>query len=177
MNDLVPIDRCVSFWACVTNRYSSFVPHFETKADLLTDLLNNGKPFKWTGKEEEASQTIKRSICDSPGLSYLDASREICLQTDASDLGLRAVLFHERERGTKDIIKYAIRKLSPAEKKYCTTKKEALAEVWAVGKFGGYLEGRKFKLFTNNSFLQWLNKVSGTKSKLMRWAYLTLRSF
>lgn len=82
------------------------------------------------------------------------------------------MLFHERERGTKDIIEYAIRKLSPAEKKYCTAEKEALAEVWAVGKFRGYLEGRKFKLFTNNSFLQWLNKVSGTKSKLMRWALI-----
>lgn len=47
-----------------------------------------------------------------------------------------------------------------------------MAEVWAVGKFRGYLEGRKFKLFTNNSSLQWLNNVSGTKSILMRWALI-----
>lgn len=152
--------------------YSSFVPHFETKAAPLTDLLNKDKPFKWTSKEENAFQEIKRAICNSPRLAYLDPSREVCLQTDASDIGLGAVLFHEGVGGGKDIIEYASRKLSPTERNYCTAEKEALAVVWAVGKFRGYLEGRKFKLFTDNSSLQWLNKTSGAKSKLMRWALI-----
>lgn len=156
--------------------YSSFVPHFESKAAPLTDLLNKDKPFKWTQREEAAFQEIKRAICDSPGLAYLDPSREVCLQTDASDIGLGAVLFHEKVGGGKDIIEYASRKLSPTERNYCTAEKEALAVVWAVGKFRGYLEGRRFKLFTDNSSLQWLNKTSGAKSKLMRWA-LVLNDF
>lgn len=152
--------------------YSSFVPQFEIRAAPLTDLLHEKKPFKWTGKEEKAFQDLKRTICDAPRLAHPDPSRMLCLQTDASDLGLGAVLFQENKQGGRDIIEYASRKIQPAEKNYCTAEKEALAVVWAVGKFRGHLEGRQFKLYTDNSALRWLNSVSGTKSKLMRWALL-----
>lgn len=152
--------------------YSSFVPHFEEKAAPLTDLLNKKQPFRWTAQEDGAFQTIKNAICHAPKLAHPDPQRELCLQTDASDLGLGAVIFHKREDGGRDIVEYGSRKLSPTERCYCTAEKEALAVVWAVGKFRGYFEGRKFRLYTDNSSLQWLNKGSGTKSKLMRWALL-----
>lgn len=44
--------------------------------------------------------------------------------------------------------------------------------VWAVGKFRGYLEGRRFQLYIDNSSFQCLHSVSRTKSKLMRWALI-----
>lgn len=152
--------------------YSSFVPHFEVIAAPLTDMLNKNKPFKWSQKEEDAFQLVKKTVCQAPRLSHPDPHRVLCLQTDASDIGLGAVLFQEGTEGRREVIEYASRKLSPTEKKYCTAEKEALGVVWAVGKFRGYLEGKKFKLFTDNSSLQWLNKLSNTKSKLMRWAML-----
>ena len=43
--------------------------------------------------------------------------------------------------------------------------------VFFVGKVQGYLEGTKFQLYTDNSSLQWLRSLSGTKSKLMHWAF------
>ena len=152
--------------------YSSFVPHFEGKAAPLTDLLNNKVPFKWTDREEKAFSEIKYSICNAPKLAHPDPNRKMCLQTDASDIGLGAILFQLTDQGDRKIIEYASRKLSHTEKNYCTAEKEALAVIWAVGKFRGYLEGRKFQLYTDNSSLQWLNRVSSTKSKLMRWALL-----
>ncbi|XP_054280442.1 uncharacterized protein LOC128998359 [Macrosteles quadrilineatus] len=114
-------------------------------------------------------QVNNKTIADAYPMPDL---RHLIKQTDASNVGLGAVLFQERIEGGKDIIEYASRKLSLSEKSYCTAEKEALAVVWAVGKFRGYLEGRKFKLFTDNSSLQWLNKVSGTKSKLMLWSLI-----
>ncbi|MGP1953431.1 MAG: RNase H-like domain-containing protein, partial [Arsenophonus sp. ET-KM2-MAG3] len=69
-------------------------------------------------------------------------------------------------------MEYASRKLSPTEQQYCTAEKEALAAVWAVEKCRGYLEGRRFQLYTNNSSLQWLHSSCGTRAKLMRWSLL-----
>lgn len=152
--------------------YSSFMPHFEEKATPLTDLLHKGQPFKWTHIEETAFQEIKKGIGSAPMLAHPDPQRQMCLQTDASNLGLGAVLFQEKVGGGRDIVEYASRKLSSTEKNYCTAEKEALAVVWAVGKFRGFLEGRKFQLYTDNAALKWLNTVSGTKSKLMRWALI-----
>ena len=100
-------------------------------------------------------------MCQAPRLAHPDPHRKICLQTDASDLGLGAVLFQEKEGNGRDIIEYASRKLSPVEKNYCTAEKEALAVVWAVGKFRGHLEGRKFQLYTDNSSLQTIFRFSG----------------
>ncbi|MFP3021638.1 MAG: ribonuclease H family protein [Wolbachia sp.] len=61
-------------------------------------------------------------MCTAPRLAHPDPQRKICLQTDASELGLGAVLFQKKENGERDIIEYASRKLSITEKNYCTFK-------------------------------------------------------
>ena len=83
-------------------------------------------------------------------------------------MGLGAVLFQQKEDRGRDIVEYANRKLSPPEWCHCTTEK-VLVVVWVVGKILGYLESTKLQLYTDNSFLQWLHSMSGTKSKLMHW--------
>ncbi|KAG8261820.1 hypothetical protein J6590_065797 [Homalodisca vitripennis] len=55
--------------------------------------------------------------------------------------------------GGKYIIEYSSRKFQQAESH-------------------GYLKSRKFKLYTDNSALQWLHGVQGTKLKLTHWAVL-----
>lgn len=92
------------------------------------DFLNKNHPFKWTAKEEEVFQATKKEVCHAPQLTHLDPRRVLCLQTDATDLGLGAILFQQAKDGRRDIIEYASRKLSPTERNYCTAEKEPLAE-------------------------------------------------
>ena len=49
------------------------------------------------------------------------------LYTDASDVGLRAVLMQEDDQGKDRVICYEVKTLLPAEKNYPITKKECLA--------------------------------------------------
>lgn len=81
--------------------YCSFVPHYEEKAVPLIDLLNNKQPYQWSDREERAFRNIKEAICKAPKLAHLDPMKTICLQTDASDIGLGAVFFQETGGGKK----------------------------------------------------------------------------
>jgi hypothetical protein len=54
------------------------------------------------------------------------------------------------------LIAFASRKLSELEKKYNTTEREGLAMVYTLQKFKHYLLGKHFKIFIDNSTLNYL---------------------
>ena len=96
------------------------------------------------------------------------------LATDASDIGLGAVL--STKRGT--VIEYASRTLSKAEEN-STTEKECLAIVWAVHKFWHYLIGVHFLLETDHRLLEWLESTKASKlcSQHLEWWSQELSAF
>lgn len=100
-----------------------------------------------------------------------DFSLPFVLQTDASDIGLGAVLF-QRHGGSERVISYASRKLTDREQKYSTTEKECLAIIWAIQKHEHYLEGYEFTVVTDHMSLKWLLKLENPKGRLARWLML-----
>lgn len=70
----------------------------------------------------------------SPALALFNPDLPTVLSTDASAYGLYAVLAQVHEHKTEHIVAFASRTLSPAERKYSTIEKEALACLWAVEK-------------------------------------------
>ena len=74
------------------------------------------------------------------------------------------------------VIAYASRLLSKAEKNYTTTKKEALAMVYAVNKFRHYLLGNKFIFYVDHLALQYLVNKPQVSRRLARWLLLILES-
>lgn len=77
------------------------------------------------------------------------------LDTDANQVGLGAVLSQDID-GTTKVISYASRTLSKSEIKYCVTRKELLALVFACKHFRHYLYGHKVIVRTDHSALKWL---------------------
>jgi len=92
------------------------------------------------------------------------SASEFVLQTDASDVGLGAVLEQDGH-----VVAYASRSLSKSERNYSVIQKECLAAVYAMKQFRHYLLGRRFQLLTDHAPLQWLSaqKMEGL---LCRWA-------
>jgi len=89
----------------------------------------------------------------APTLSCLNFEEPFVLQTDASSVGLGAVLTQIIE-GDEKVIAFASRALADPEKKYSFTEQECLAVVWAIQKFRPYLEGYRFMVITDHSSLR-----------------------
>ena len=64
--------------------------------------------------------------------------RQFILQTDASDVGVGAVLSQLDNDGKECPLAFASKSLSPRERNYSVTEKEAYAIVYAVWHFRVY---------------------------------------
>jgi len=91
------------------------------------------------------------------------------LQTDASDIGIGAVLTQPDDSGVKHPVAFASRKLLPREKRYSTIERECLAIIWDVSKFQEYLYRKEFRLETDHQPLQYLGNTQYQNGRLMRW--------
>ena len=92
------------------------------------------------------------------------------LHTDASGLGLGAVLCQEQDEQLR-VIGYGSRTLKPAEAKYHSTKLELLAVKWAVcEKFRDYLGyANHFEIFTDNNPVTYVMSTSKVNASTHRW--------
>lgn len=164
--------------------YRRFIQGFSQIAGPLHDVVNvclrETKPGKasevfksvWTSPCSVAFDQLKKQLTSAPTLGYADFSLPFVIETDASSLGLGAILY-QYQQGRRTVIAFASRRLRGAEKNdqnYSSMKLELLALKWAVTeKFRSYLLGSKFTILTDNNPLCHL-----TTAKLgaveQRWA-------
>ena len=94
------------------------------------------------------------------------------ITVDASPVGISAILAQEG-LGSNDcrVVAYASRALSPIEKRYSQTEKEALSIVWAVEHFHLFLYGKAFTLITDHKPLEVIYGSCKSKpsARIERW--------
>eukprot|EP00794_Sanderia_malayensis_P016602 gene16602-biopygen14025 len=139
--------------------YRRFIPEFATIASPLMALTKKATRFLWTDITQKAFEYLKTCLCSAPILAYPCLNKTFILQTDASDVGLGAVLTQLDESGHERVISYASRTLTSREQNYTAMEKEALAVVFATDHFRVYLLGRQFQLITDNRALKWLHSI------------------
>jgi transposase InsO family protein len=157
--------------------YSDYVPQFATISAPLTDLIKKGQPnvVNWNPAAEKAFNELKERVLSKPILRLPDSQKPFILQTDASEVGIGAVLLQEFE-GRLFPVSFASRKLLPREQKYSTIERECLGLVWAVKKFNPYLYGTQFVLQTDHQPLTYLHQAKYINDRVMRWA-MVLQSY
>ena len=155
-----------SFLGMVTY-YRRFIKDCSAITAPLVELTEKGRKFVMTPERIQAIEELKRRLASAPILAHPDYKREFIVHTDASVAGLGAVLSQVQD-GEERVIRYASRRLNKAERNYGISELECLGAVYAVETFRPYLWGKRFKLITDHTALQWLFKTAKA-GKLLRW--------
>lgn len=122
-----------------------------------------------------AFQDIKNALCQGPVLCCPDFERPFILQTDASDIGVGAVLLQGTQEDRHPVA-YISHKLFPREVRYSMFEKECLAVKWALDTLKYYLLGREFVLETDHKALQWMDRMKDSNARITRW-YLSIQPY
>ena len=88
------------------NFYRRHIPNFDHSSTPLTDLIKKTTPWRWTAREEESIQELKKKNASSNCLGVPRPKGKIVLMTDASDVGGAGTIYQRQE-------------LNPAELTHC----------------------------------------------------------
>ena len=149
--------------------YRKSIPNFAKIAAPLTNLTRKDQPFDWTPECDEAFQQLKTLLVSAPVLVKANMSRKFQLHTDASKTHVGAALMQQQGDGTVRPVGYFSRKLKPAETRYSTTDREALAVILACRHFHHYLWGVRFQLYTDHEPLVAAFKKKTKSARMNRW--------
>ena len=149
--------------------YRSFIKDYSKIAKPLTHLLKKDEEFNWGNDQEKAFLSLKEKLSSTPVLAYPNFNNPFYVYTDASGVGLGAVLMQKDCRGKLRPLAFASRVLNKAERNYSTTHREALACVWALKHFKDIIYGYDILVRTDHAPVVELFNSKELSGKLARW--------
>ena len=161
VGDLKSFLRLASYYRC-------YIPQFADIASALHRLTDKGAPFVWDAACQSAFEVLKNELTQAPVLAYpefLPSSTPFYLQTDASAVGIGAVLEQDGH-----VVAYASRVLTQAERTYSVIQHECLVVVYGTKQFCHYLDLRSPLHCTHRSCSIAMAVSSEMEGLLARWA-------
>lgn len=147
------------------NYSSRFIKDFASLTEPLRRLIAKDAAWEWNNEQQAAFDSLKSALMESTVMAYFDPEKDIEIITDASPVGLGAILTQDDKP-----VAFASRALSHAESRYSQTEREALAVVWACEHFDLYVRGApQFSVITDHKPLLHVWKKPKPPLRLERW--------
>ena len=138
-------------------------------------LTGKDVPFVWRPACVTAFLQLRDTLVRVPILAFPTESGDYILDTDASNFGLGGVL-SQIQNDEECVIAYCSHALRPSQRRYCTTKREMLADVSMCIQFRSYLRGARFTIWMDHRSLVWLHRFKDTEGMMAGWLH-TLQQF
>ncbi|OMO96556.1 reverse transcriptase [Corchorus capsularis] len=147
----------------LTGYYRKFVKGYAAIAAPLTNLLRKDQ-FLWDSTTSKTFQDLKLALTSTPVLRLPDFASPFCIEADASNIAVGAVL----SQGGHPIA-YFSKKLSPQMQFASAYVREMYAITEAVHKWRQYLLGRSFTIFTDQQSLRNLMTQTIQTPEQQKW--------
>jgi hypothetical protein len=121
------------------NFHNRFIIGYAEYVAPLLPLLKKGIKWKWTLQEEQNFERLRSSFANSLQLAHPTEGKSYELYTDASKVGISAILCQISEDGEILLISTASRVITAIEQRYSICELELLAIVYALKKFRVYV--------------------------------------
>ncbi|GBN40439.1 Transposon Tf2-11 polyprotein [Araneus ventricosus] len=159
------------------NYFRGLVYDYARIVEPLVNLTKKNTSFVWSIECQNAFNTVQDIILKKPILKNFDPHLPISLITDASKIAICGILLQK-----KDNIYYPLeffsRKLTPAECKHPSIRRELLATYASVRHFHDQLLGKNFELLTDAKPLTEYQSLDKKPEIVARWLlYLGTFSF
>ncbi|GBN93780.1 Transposon Tf2-9 polyprotein [Araneus ventricosus] len=167
----------VQMFLGMLNYFRGLIYDYAGIVEPLVKLTKKNTPFVWSVECENAFNTVQEIILKKPTLKNFDRNLPISLITDASKIAICGILLQK-----KDSVYYPLeffsRKLTPAECKYPSIRRELLAIYASVKHFHDQLLGENFELLTDAKPLTEYQSLDKKPEIVARWLlYLGTFSF
>jgi hypothetical protein len=129
------------------------VKHYAIIAKHLTELLQKHQFLHWTNDQEVTFNTLKIALISAPILALPNFDKPFDVETDASDMGVGAVLMQD-----KHPLAFISKALGPKLRGLSTYEKEYVALLLIVEQWRPYLQLREFHIYTDQKSLSYLNE-------------------
>ena len=165
--------RMVSRYLGMFGYFREYIPLYSTLAAPLDRLRNARGTFVLTDLQKQVFDVIRKLVQQAPVLSFPDFTLHFYIATDASNVGIGAVLYQivvdANGKETIRYISFQARSLHKHERNYPAYKKELLGVVFALMKFHQYIWGRRFTLYTDHRPLTFLHEQNELPQILANW--------
>ena len=154
-----------------TSYYRCFFKGYSTIARPLIDLTKKAAEFCWEDTHERAFQMLIQGMSKQPILLQPDFDKQFVLQTDASTLGMGAVLLQEGTTKKLQPVKFFSATFTPTERNYNVYERELLAIMKALAHWRPYLGWTKepFLIQTDHANLQYWKSPRNLNRHTARW--------
>ncbi|KAG0161666.1 hypothetical protein PDIDSM_5299, partial [Penicillium digitatum] len=154
------------------NFYRRFIRDFSKVIAPLVRLTKKDVRFEWTPVCQLSFEALKKAFTSAPVLKAFDWSKEIVLETDASDFVSAGVLSQYDDAGILHPIAFFSKKHSAAECNYEIYDKELLAIIRCFEEWRPELEGTPspVKVITDHRNLEYFTTTKLLNRRQARWS-------
>ncbi|KAI0507147.1 hypothetical protein KFK09_013267 [Dendrobium nobile] len=147
----------------LANFYRRFIRGFSIILAPLTDVLKQ-KCFCWGEEQQRSFDTIKSALSTAPVLALPNFDKAFSVETDASSVGIGAVLAQENRP-----VEFFSEKLSNARQRWSVYEQELYAVIRALKQWEHYLLHQDFVLCSDHKALQYINTQKNINRMHARW--------
>jgi transposase InsO family protein len=158
--------------------YRKFIPRFSIIAQPLYKYAPTTKeqrshksqptPITLSDEELNTFNELKRILTSDLVLRIPDTQLPFKIQTDASKIGIGAVLMQTHSNGDLPVA-YLSKKFTTTQMNWPATEQECYAIIYAIEKWNKYLDGQEFIIETDHKPLLPFNTKQQLNSKCERW--------
>jgi len=153
------------------NFYQRFIKNFSLIARPLHDLEQKNHPWRWTQKEQQAFEKLKRAVTTKPVLRHVDQMLPYRMETDASNTAYGVVLSQKEPEEPRHPVTFMSKLMTPPERNYNIGDKEALGIIKPLQHWRHWLENTKdkIKILTDHKNLMNFSNLHILNQRQRRW--------